>query len=270
MIVFGAEIGGAIDPMLVRFSDVENYGVFTATATNSAGSFRLTGGSEIMTALASSGEILIWTDTVLWAMRFSGLPYVYGFFQQGTACGAISPNAVQVLPSRAVWMGLREFFQYSGQVTTLPCDVWDDVFRNLNQQQRAKVHCGRNTAFNEVTWFYPSAASIENDRYVTWNYVDNLWTTGTLSRTAWLDAEVLSTPFGTAAGQLFAHESGTNADGQPLPAFIESGLLDMGSGQDMMTIGQMTPDFRNLAGSVQITLKGQAFPADTVKRTVLD
>ena len=266
LIVFGAEYGGSIDPLLIRWSDVEDYTSFVATATNSAGSFRLVGGSQIMGACAAQGEILVWTDAVLWAMRFQGLPYVYGFFQLGEACGLIAPNAATVMNGVAYWMGRVGFYSYAGQVKPIACTLWDDVFRNLNQQQQAKVFCASNFSYNEVTWFYPSAASLEVDRYVTLNVVDGTWYGGSMARTAWEDAEVLPYPTAVGAGQIYSHEFGADADGQPLDAYVESGLVDIASGDQMMVVNQFVPDFRDLAGTVQVTLKGQAWPAATSQR----
>ena len=263
LISFGAETGGTQDPMLIRWSDTEDYTDWTATATNAAGSFRIVGGSQIMASAAGPQEILVWTDTTLWAMRFEGLPYVYGFFQQGSACGLIAPNAAAVMNGTAYWMGRYNFYQYAGQVVPIPCTVWDAVFRNLNTQQQAKIFCAQNFGYNEISWFYPSAASNEIDSYVTVNVVDGTWSlgSGSLIRTAWEDAQILTYP--TAAGvdgQIYSHEFGANANGSAMDAFIESGYFDIADGEDWMVLDQIIPDFSDQTGPVQITVKGLAFP----------
>lgn len=261
LIAFGAEAMGVYDPMLVRWSDVENYNVWTATATNSAGSFRIQGGSLIRAALAGPQEILIWTDTVLYAMRFEGLPFVYGFFQQGHACGIIAPGAACVLNSVAYWMGVRGFFRYAGAVQPMPCTVWDAVFYDLNVQQRSKIKAAPNMGFNQVAWHYPSKASLENDSYVAVNVLTGEWTQGKLARTAWIDAEVFGNPLGAAPnGQLYTHEFGTDADGAGLPAFVESGFFDIAAGEEFTFLDKLIPDFADQSGSVAVTLKAQSYP----------
>jgi hypothetical protein len=267
LIAFGTSTSGAYafgtsvaDPLLIRWCDVEDYTIWTATATNSAGSFRIVGGTQIMAAAAAPQEILVWTDTTLWSMRFEGLPFVYGFFQQGAACGAISPQSMTVLNGVAYWMGRAGFFRYAGRVEPIECTVWDAVFRNLNASQQMKVHCGTNMGFSEVWWFYPSAGSSEIDSYVKVNVANGAWDTGTLSRTAWEDALTFQTPLATdAAGNLFAHETGATADGSLLPAFVESGFADLGDGGDMMFLDKIEPDFAALSGTVNMTVKGRNY-----------
>jgi hypothetical protein len=262
---------GAGDPLTVAWSDVENYNVWTASATNSAGSFPLVGGSEIRAWQAAQGEILIWTDTSLWAMRFQSLPTVYGFYRQGSdGCGVISPNAATELDGSAYWMGTQGFFRYSGQALPVPCDVWDAVFLDLNTAQAAKIHCGRNTGWNEVTWFYPSKRSNEIDRYVTLDVVNGRWSLGELRRTAWIDADVYPNPLAASIdypgeatvpiGLVYAHEFGNDADGQPMNDFVESGFFDIGDGAEISFVDEVIPDFADLSGTVLLTLKSQMFP----------
>lgn len=267
VIAFGSSTGGVQDPLLVRWSDVEDYTSWTASATNSAGSYRLVGGTEIMGWAAAPQEILVWTDSVLYAMRFQGLPYVYGFFQQGTACGLLAPNAAAVIAGTAYWMGRDGFWAYAGQVRPLPCTVWDEVFRNRNTQQDAKITAGVNAGFTEVTWFYPSASSIENDRYVTFDLSTGTWSLGALARTAWADAGAFPRPMAASpVGILYAHETGADADGQPMGAYVQSGFFDLGAGEAFSFVDQVMPDFADHAGPVDITLSAQAAPNGPVSR----
>ena len=266
-IAFGSSTGGVQDPLLVRWSDVEDYTVWVASATNSAGSYRLVGGTEIMGWAAAPQEILVWTDSVLYAMRFQGLPYVYGFFQQGAACGLLAPNAAAVIAGTAYWMGRDGFWTYAGQVRPLPCTVWDNVFRNRNVQQDAKIAAGVNTGFTEVIWLYPSAGATENDSYVSFDLTTGTWSQGAMARTAWADAGVFPQPMGASPdGILYAHELGADADGQPMGAFVQSGFFDLGDGEAFSFVDQVVPDFADQAGPVEITLSAQATPNGAVSR----
>ena len=267
LIAFGAEYLGVYDPMLIRWCDVENYGSWVASATNSAGSIRAVGGSTIMSAVAGPQEMLVWTDTHLHAFRFQGLPYVYGIFVQGSGCGLASPGGAIVLNGVAYWIGLRSFYRYAGQVQALPCTVWDDVFLNLNWQQRFKIVAGANAGFNEISWHYPSAGSVENDSYVSLNVVDGTWSKGALARTAWDDANMSGRPVATGPdATVYSHEFGADANGKPLPAWIESGMADMQNGDTFSMVDQVMPDFRDQSGAAQITLKAQDYPNGAVKQ----
>jgi len=260
-ILFGSSTGSVQDPLLIRWSDVEDYTTWTATATNSAGSYRIVGGTEIMGWLAAPQEILVWTDSVLYGMRFQGLPYVYGFFQQGAGCGLLAPGAAAVIAGTAYWMGRYGFWRYAGQVAPLPCTVWDSVFRNLNAQQVRKVKASVNAGFTEIRWDYPSATSVENDSYVTFDITTSTWSLGLMARTAWVDAGVFANPLATSPdGRLYAHEFGTDADGQPMQPFVQSGEFDIGDGETYSFVDQVIPDFNDQAGLVQITLTAQATP----------
>ena len=267
LVAYGAtnSATGVQDPMLIAWSDTEDYTTWTASATNAAGTFRLVGGSQIMAALAAPQEILVWTDTTLWAQRFEGLPYVYGFFQQGEACGLIGPNAAKVMNGAAYWMGRQGFFQYAGTVQPLRCTVWDDVFRNLNENQLSKIYCGTNLGFNEITWFYPSLNSTEVDSYVTFQTLDGIWTTGLLSRTAWEDTKTFHYPIGIGSdGMIYYHEIGTSYPGAG-NSFIQSGYFDIADGEDFVFLDKIIPDFADISGTLTITVYGQSFPNGGVK-----
>ena len=270
LICFGCNQGGVFDPMLVAWSDVEDYTTWTATANNSAGSFRLAAGNGIVGVLPISQEILVFTESNVYAMRFLGLPYVYGFVQvEADHTGLIGQNAAVTAGNGLVfWMGLDSFWTYSGAARPLPCDVWDDVFGNMNRLQAAKITAGSNAAFNEVWWFYPSASSTENDSLVIFNYVNNTWSLGALGRTAWLDLDILPNPTAAAAtGVVYSHEVGTDADGAPLPATVTSGFMMISDGDEMSFVNQLYPDFSDQAGNVQVTVMAKKYPNDEAFRS---
>jgi len=269
MIAFGASDVGTetLDPMLVRWSTVEDYTTWTATATNSAGSYRLSKGSQIISGITSNQQVLIWTDTALYAMIYEQLPYVYGFFLLGTGCGLISPNACASVGTNAWWMSYDNFWVYNGNVTPIDCDVWDSVFQNLNYAQRSKVYCSTNVQFNEVTWFFPSASSTEIDSSVTFNYAGNVWylnTAGVMPRTAWEDIGVFDTPIAVdPSGNVYQQESGYTAAGSAMQFYIESGYFDLAGGEKFIFMDEIVPDFMLAAGSVSVTVYSQKFPTDT-------
>ncbi len=267
LIAFGAEVGGVYDPMLVRWSDVENYGDWTATATNSAGSFRLGSGSEIVGRLPVAQETLVFTDDTLYGMRFIGLPYVYSFVALSDRAGLLAPNAAVTAAGMVFWMSERSFMTYQGAVRPLPCRVWDAVFGNMNLQQVDKVHAGSNVAFGEVWWFYPSAGSIECDSMVLYNYLNDTWSLGGMARTAWIDVSVLPNPTAvTPGGQLYSHESGTTADGAALGEYVTSGFIDLSDGDEVAFIDQVLPDFSDQVGAVNITVSAKMFPNDAAAK----
>ena len=264
LIVFGADVGGIQDPLLVRFSDTEDYTVWAASATNAAGSFRLQGGTKIMAAVSAAGQILILTDSLLYGMRYEGLPYVYRFDVLGQNCGAISPNAMVALNSTAWWMSPDGFFVYNGQTQSMNCSVWTHVFTDLNQKQQDKIVAGLNSQFNEVRWDYPSAGATENDRYVIYNYLGDIWYIGQINRTDWEDAPVFSTPLATDSdGNIFYQEVGTDAAGSAMPTTLTSGYFDLVDGQDFAFLDSIIPDIQ-VTGRAQITINAQNTPGGAV------
>jgi hypothetical protein len=183
--------------MFVRFSSQEDIGQFVATATNTAGGQRLTDGNEIVSALRSRGQILIWTDTSLHGQQFLGPPFTFGFQQLGANCGIIGPHASADVNGAAYWMSKDAFFVFDGTVKKLACSVQDFVFEDLNIAQASLVNVGINTQFNEVTWYYPTLNSDRINRYVTYNYLENVWSIGTMARTAWQDTGTFDRPIAT-------------------------------------------------------------------------
>ena len=199
VICFGTEttIGttSTQDNMFIRWSDQESTTDWTPTATNTAGSQRLTDGNQINAAVRSRGAILIYTDTALYQMQFIGPPFTFGFKQLGSNCGAVGINAAVDVSGIAFWMGNDSFFQFDGAVKKIPCSVQDYVFDDINNNALGDVFCAVNSDFNEVIWFYPSKNSTQIDRHVTYNYEENLWYIGTLSRSSWADRGVYPNPY---------------------------------------------------------------------------
>ena len=285
LVVFGAsDVDSASnqDPMLVRFSDQENITDFVPTSVNTAGSQRLSDGSEIRAAVRSSGQILIWTDTSMHSMQFIGPPFTFGFKQLGRQCGCVGQHAAVDVDGVAYWMGASGgFLKFDGSVQTIPCSVEDYVFTNIRLVP--EVYAGVNADFNEISWFYPSSNSNEIDRVVIYNYMEKVWAIGTLSRTAWADKGVFAKPYGTeflpsstatetptvqgvtaGRGNLYAQESGKNADTSALAATLTSGDFFLEpAGENLMSISRFIPDFKNLAGNVSVTIQLRDYPAQT-------
>lgn len=187
------------DPMFVAWCDQEAPQVWYPTVTNTAGSYRLTYGSKIITAEKTRQEILIWTDTALYSMQYVGAPYIYSFNPLSVDITIVSPNAMTTATGVTYWMGLDKFYAYSGRVDTLPCALRQYIFDDINTDQWDQVYAGTNEKYNEVWWMYPSKDSLVNDRYVIYNYLEKLWYYGQLSRTAWLDSHIIGNPLAAAA-----------------------------------------------------------------------
>ena len=277
------------DPMFVRFSDQEDINDFVATATNTAGGQRLTDGNEIVTALRSRGQILIWTDTSIHGQQFLGPPYTFGFQQLGANCGIIGPHASADVNGVAYWMSKDAFFVFDGTVKKIPCTVQDFVFEDLNIAQATAVNVGINTQFNEVTWFYPSLSSDYINRFVTYNYMENVWSVGTMSRTAWTDTgtfdkplateydpldneATISTIYGLTAGRshLYNQEDGVDANGVAINAYVYSGYFDLGDGDQMLLMQKFIPDFKSQVGELTVRLLLRAYPQASATPSSLD
>ena len=277
------------DPMFVRFSDQENIGDFVATATNTAGGQRLADGNEIRTALRSRGQILIWTDTSLHGQQYLGPPYTFGFQQLGANCGVIGPHAAVDVNGVAYWMGSDAIYIFDGTVKKLACTVQDYVFGDINLIQSTSVSAGINSQFNEVSWFYATSDSNYVNRFVTYNYLENVWSIGTMARTAWTDASTfekptaseysptdtastISTIYGLTAGrsQLYSQETGVDANGSAIDAFVYSGYFDIGDGDQMLLMQKFIPDFKRQVGNISVQLRLRAYPQATAVPSSLD
>jgi hypothetical protein len=258
------------DLLQVRWSDQENPVDWTPTATNTAGGFRISSGSEIVTAQKTRQEMLIWTDSSLHTMRFQGPPFTFSSAMVSNNVSIVGPNAVVTVGDRVFWMDTENFYVYSGRLQVVPCTVARYVFDDINLEQSAKFFAGSNRMFDEVFFFYISEASSEIDRYVKFNYTENTWDIGSLSRTAWVDYGIHDKPrgMGSVGGTeyVYIHETGTSDDGSPMSTFVESGDFDLADGDHFLFISQLIPDIvlSGVSATVNYTIKTRAYPGDTL------
>ncbi|HMA77699.1 MAG TPA: hypothetical protein VKP88_00990 [Candidatus Paceibacterota bacterium] len=259
------ELGGSTqDPMLIRWSDQESAVQWTPAATNQAGSIRLSRGTKIVTAKLTRQEILCWTDSAVYSLQYVGVPAIWAVQLIGASSSIISQNAVAHNSGRTYWMGVDKFYVYDGTVKTLNCDLRRYVFSDINKEQSSQVFAGTNEGFNEVWWFYCSAGSTAVDKYVIFNYAQNIWYYGTLARTAWLDLGLREFPVAaTYTNNLVEHESGVDdvETGTPaaINAYIESADTDLDDGHKFMFIRRVLPD---------ITFEGSTADAPSVNFTL--
>jgi len=275
VVAFGANTLGSAnqDPLLIRWSDQESITNWTPTAINTAGGVRINSGSQIVGAVQTRQEILVWTDVSVHSMRFVGAPFIFQFTTISSDVSMISPNAAVNARGNVYFMDKTGFYVYNGAVQQIPCSVQNYVLSNLNVSQAYKVFAAENNAFSEIIWFYPvGIGATEITNYVSFNYNENLWAVGTLGRGAWLDSGVLDGPIAssviteTDANYAYSHEVGYNADGQAMTAYIESGDLEIGDGERFMMIDRVIPDF-SFSGTgdatVDMTIKGSNYPLET-------
>ena len=280
ILVFGCDPQdniGTQDPLLIRFSDQESPTTWAATATNTAGDLRIGSGSEIVCAVETRQQVIVFTDVSLHAMQYLGPPFTFGINQISENTTIMGPKAAKAVDDAVYWMGLEEFYVYTGQVQKLPCSVKSYVFNDFNDAQAEKVFAALNSSFNEITWFYPSASSDVIDRYVTFNYAEQVWTIGTMARSAWLDRGINSQPIAAGLdGKLYQHEFG-NDDGSTSPAsaidaYIESSQVDIGDGENFAFIRRMIPDVtfdgsEAASPAATFTLKTRNFPGTSYSTT---
>ena len=283
VIVFGADgLGGSSsatqgdgiqDPLLIRFSSQENPIDFFPTSTNTAGDLRLGSGSTFVQAVETKREILVWTDTALFSMRFIGPPFTFGLSQLASNITIMGPNAAVATEDVVYWMGIDNFYVYAGRTQQLPCSVRQKVFGDFNRSQSDKVTSGINSEFSEIFWFYPSASSTENDKYVIYNYGDEIWYFGSLARTAWIDRGTRSNPLAAGNQYIFNHEIGFDDDGSAMTSFIESASMAIGDGDKFTHIRRVIPDLTFL-GSTNLsspqavfTVKSRRFPGASFDNT---
>jgi hypothetical protein len=264
---FGAnELGAApLDPMLIRWSDQEDVANWTPTALNQAGSLRLSQGTEIVAVRQARQEVLVWTDSAVYGLQYLGAPEVWGAQLLGSNITVVSPNGTIYANNVAYWMGIDKFYYYDGTVKTLPCTLRSYVFNDINKNQFNQVICGTNEQFDEVWWFYPSAGSTQNNRYVVYNYVENIWFYGNLSRSAWIDADLRDNPIAaTYSNNLVSQEFGVDCNelgtANPIIATITSGEFDIDEGDRFMMINRILPD---------MTFVGSTADAPSATMTIL-
>jgi hypothetical protein len=240
---------GIQDPLLIRFSTQESLTDWAATATNTAGDLRIGSGSEIITAVETRQQVLVFTDKSLYAMQYLGPPFTFGISAISENITIQSPLAAIAVEDNVFWMGQKEFYVYGGAVQRIPCTVRDYVFSDFNSDQGEKVTAATNTAFSEVWWFYPSANSEENDRYVVYNYQQQIWYYGLMSRTCWVDRGINEYPIAASPDHvLYLQELGFN-DGStvpetPLVTSITSSPIDIQDGEQFAFITRLFPDLR--------------------------
>ena len=252
VIAFGCNDYGAYgttdqDPMLIRWTAQESYTDWTPTATNQAGSYRLSHGSRIIGALQTRQEILVWTDAAIYAMQYLGPPYVWGFTLLADNISIVSPNAMATAAGVVYWMGTDKFYTYSGRVETLPSALRTYVFEDINRDQFSQFFASTSEGYSEIWWFYCSANSSVIDRYVIFNYLDRVWYYGTMGRTAWIDSPLRDYPTAATLGnQLVYHEAavddGTTNPPSPINAYVQSSDFDIGDGHNYGFVWRMIPD----------------------------
>ena len=293
------------DNMFIRFSEDENINNYTPEATNTAGTQRIQDGTKIMGALVAKENILVWTDNALYTMKFVGAPFTFGFEQVGTNCGLIGKNAAIEIDGVAYWMGNNGFFSFDGTVNTLPCSVEDYIYDDCDTTKGQQICAGINNLFTEVVWWYPTAGSDFNNRYVVYNYGQTNqptpmgnWYTGSNTnsiRTTWIDSLVYPKPYATAynssntgtfpevigqdgLGQtvLFEHETGNdqvnpNGSTTTLTSFIESFSFSLQKDQSevFLAMRRFLPNFKTLTGNSQVTISVKDFPADNSSASAL-
>ena len=267
VIVFGCDAQnniGVQDPLLIRFSDQENPLVWTAQPTNTAGDLRIGTGSEIITAVETRQQILVFTDRSLHAMQYLGPPFTFGISLISENITVASPLSAIAVDYSVYWMGEEEFYVYTGQVQKLPCSVRSYVFGDFNTSQSEKVTAAVNSSFSEIWWFYPSAGSETNDKYVVFNYQEQAWYYGTIARSAWIDRGIAQYPISAGLdGYLYYHEFGQD-DGSvnppaAIPSFIESSQMSIGAGDNFVFLSRLIPD---------VTFDGSSSPTPSVSMTL--
>lgn len=244
---YGAYGTASFDPLLIRWTAQEDYTDWTPVATNQAGSYRLSRGSEIVGALQTRQEILVWTDAAVYSMQYLGPPFVWGFSILADNISIVSPNAIATASGITYWMGTDKFYYYAGRVESLPCTVREYVFSDINRDQEAQFFAGTNEGFSEIWFFYCSKNSSTIDRYVIFNYLDQAWYYGTLERTAWLDSPLRQFPQAATSGNIIVfHEAavddGTTNPPSPITSYIQTADFDIGDGNNYSFVHRIIPD----------------------------
>lgn len=280
------------DPMSVLFGSQESITDFTPNATNTAGFQRLSSGNRIVTAVPTRGDILILTNTSAHSMQFVGPPFTFSFKQIGTNCGTLSAHSAVEAENVVYWMSDGAFYLFDGVVKEIPCSVQDYVFQDLNEDEHSIIYAGVNLDFSEVNWFYASGSSNAINKVVTYNYLERVWTIGTLARTTWASKDIFANPLATkympnsttlaqptvigltpGVSTLYDQEKGTNDDTDPITAYVTSGDVDIVDGDNSMFIKRYIPDFKDQQGNLNMQFLVRQYPgsAQTVaSSTVVD
>lgn len=269
------------DPLLIRWANQDEPQVWKPTTTNSAGFLRVSRGSQIVRGLATRQEILVWTTSNLYSLQFLGTTDVFGLQELADNISIISSRAVATANNVTYWMGQDKFYVYSGQVQTLPCTIRQYVFQDINFSQADQIVAGTNEGFTEIWWFYPSADSNWNNRYVIFNHLENAWYYGSIVRTAWLDTALRDNPVACGTlensddGYLYAHEDGVNDDTLPMESYIQSSDFDLGDGEQFMLTRRLLPDFNFTESTaaepaVTLTMRPKRFSGSAYSNTTAD
>jgi hypothetical protein len=299
LFLFGTEttIGtpSTLDLLMYRWSSTENINDWNPTAINTAGFLRTPDGTQLIAAIKSRGQILVWTDNALYGVTYIGPPYTYGQQQLATNCGAVSRRSAVDVNGQAFWMSKSAFFTFDGTVHKIPCTVLDYVFKTtgsnpgINTAQYSQIYAGLDSLNNEIHWFYPSAASNYNDSRVTYNYVEQVWTVGSSwSRTSWVDRQIFGYPYGTlydsastvsttssispvvyglqaGRSRLVQHEYGNDADGLAMVTSLTSADTDLPvAGEQVAKMSRFIPDFQNFSGSVNVNVEVRNYSAQSL------
>jgi hypothetical protein len=269
------------DPLLIRWASQDQPNEWEPRPTNSAGFLRVSRGSAIIRAIATRQETIVLTDTHVYSLQFLGTTDVFGLQELADNISIISSRATVTANNVLYWMGTDKFYAYDGRVQTLPCTLREYVFKDINFDQSDQIVCGTNEGFTEIWWFYPSAGSNSNDRYVIYNHLTNIWYYGNLERTAWLDVAsrefpiAASTPEGSSTGLLYTHEVGLNDDESPLEAFCQSSDFDIGDGDQLMLTKRLIPDVSfntSTATNPEVTfgIRSRNFPGSAYTNNALN
>ena len=273
LIAFGCSVyGGDYSPMVVRWSDSEDYESWVPSATTTAGDVILTDGTEIVGAVRSRNAINVWTDNSLWLMQFVGGDSIFAFKQMGTNCGLIAPHAAVDFNGMTLWMGEDNFYAFDGQVRNLDCTVKRYIFDRINKTNKDKVYAGINSEFKEVVWLYPSSDSDECDSYVVFNPVENYWVYGTGFWTTYSDKNVFTNTITTgtsSSGSSYLYDNEpvsiyTGTGNTALTSYLESATFEIDDGSRIMFMDRMIPDFTmDNSGTLQFSITTKQYPANT-------
>ena len=270
LLAFGATPfgGGTFDPLLIRFANQNEPENFTPSSLNSAGFIKVSSGSRIVTAFRARQEILVFTEMSLHSLQFLGTTDVFGLNELESNISIASPRAIAGASNVVYWMGADKFYVYNGRVDTLNCPLRDYVFNNINFDALSYVYAGTVETHNEIWWFYPSKNSSINDSYISYNYKENIWFYGSLNRSAWLDSNLRQFPQAVGDNFVYNHETGNDADGSAMSAFITSSDFDIGDGDKFTLINKIIPDVsftgsNSSSPSVKMTVKPRNFPGST-------
>lgn len=270
LISLGANTGSGPDPLFIAWTDNEDFNTWIPDVSNTAGDKRLDQGSEIVTGILSRIGILVFTDKSVHVMQPVGGNQIYAFRQVGSGISISGPAAATDANGVVYFMGETNFYVYDGTLRVLPCPVWTHIYdsdnvSSINKTQTFSVYCSHSKDFNEVWWFYPARDSSANDRYVVYNYLEQIWYFGMLERASFHDfSPFVNKPFGfDNQGNFFTHETGEDDDMTAMDSYIESGDMSIDEMGQIMHVSKLIPDFARITGSVAVELKGRKYPQRT-------